>query len=220
VTKSRWTERAADLNFITLRLMHNLNDSRQKVTRRQRFFASLYWLILKNVIGWALIVAAFVAGPLVPGPAGLPLFLIGFALVSFPGKRRLTARALRGRPVKFPHARFVVISLGLATLLSAALLATFGTRQRLAHYHAAGFLSVAALYLLGVAFFWLLVRLVPRLLNLSLWLIARLRRRIRPWLRRHGIRLLPPRWRRRHPHEPGKGAMRISDEILQFVRRS
>jgi len=33
-----------------------------------------------------------VMGPLVPGPGGLPLFLIGFGLITFPGKRRITAR--------------------------------------------------------------------------------------------------------------------------------
>ena len=44
------------------------------------------------------ILLSFVAGPLVPGPGGIPLFLIGFTLISFPGKRRLTARVLRGTP--------------------------------------------------------------------------------------------------------------------------
>src|SRR5213078_1423888 len=35
-----------------------------------------------------------------PGPGGLPIFLIGFALVTFPGKRKLTARVLRGRRLR------------------------------------------------------------------------------------------------------------------------
>jgi hypothetical protein len=52
-----------------------------------------------------------VAGPLVPGPGGIPLFLIGFALISFPGKRRLTARVLRGKPVRFQRGPFVLIGL-------------------------------------------------------------------------------------------------------------
>ena len=69
-------------------------------SRGQRFLTSRYWLILKNVIGWVLILLSFAAGPLVPGPGGIPLFLIGFALISFPGKRRLTARVLRGKPVR------------------------------------------------------------------------------------------------------------------------
>src|SRR4051794_39837583 len=57
------------------------------------------WFTAKNVIGWGLILAAFVLGPLVPGPGGIPLFLVGFAMITFPGKRRLTARVLRGRPL-------------------------------------------------------------------------------------------------------------------------
>ena len=88
------------------------------LSRRQKFLAGYTWLVLKNVIGWTLIVASFVAGPLVPGPGGIPLFLIGFALVSFPGKRRLTARVLRGRQVRFRHGPFVLVSLAVATSAS------------------------------------------------------------------------------------------------------
>src|SRR5687767_15333894 len=36
------------------------------------------WFVVKNVIGWALIVSAFPLGALIPGPGGIPLFLIGF----------------------------------------------------------------------------------------------------------------------------------------------
>src|SRR5688500_8539021 len=67
-------------------------------------FAQYFWFVLKNVIGWVLILAAFVAGPFVPGPGGIPLFLIGFALITFPGKRRLTAGILHGKPVP-PNSR-------------------------------------------------------------------------------------------------------------------
>src|SRR6476620_4415236 len=91
-------------------------------SRGQRFLASYYWLVLKNVIGWLLILASFVAGPLVPGPGGIPLFLIGFALVSFPGKRRLTARVLRGRPVHFPPWPFAFVALVTALAVPALVL--------------------------------------------------------------------------------------------------
>src|SRR6476469_9682554 len=91
-------------------------------SRGQRFLASYYWLVLKNVLGWTLILLSFVAGPLVPGPGGIPLFLIGFALISFPGKRRLTARVLRGRPVRFASRPFLLISLGAALVLAAVAL--------------------------------------------------------------------------------------------------
>src|SRR5215217_3532297 len=57
------------------------------------------WFLLKNVLGWALILSSFVLGPLVPGPGGIPLFLVGFGLITFPGKRRITARVLSGAPV-------------------------------------------------------------------------------------------------------------------------
>src|SRR3954462_3812560 len=57
------------------------------------------WFILKNLIGWLLIIAAFPLGAMIPGPGGIPLFLIGFGLITFPGKRHLTARVLRGVPV-------------------------------------------------------------------------------------------------------------------------
>src|SRR6476660_8147226 len=79
------------------------------LSRRQRFLKSWFWFILKNILGWVLILAAFAAGPLVPGPGGIPLFLIGFALITFPGKRRLTARVLRGRPLRIPGGPFVLI---------------------------------------------------------------------------------------------------------------
>src|SRR5687768_8813176 len=56
------------------------------------------WFLLKNVLGWALILSSFVLGPLVPGPGGIPIFLLGFGLITFPGKRKMTARVLSGKP--------------------------------------------------------------------------------------------------------------------------
>src|SRR5512135_3369527 len=84
---------------------------RPSPSRRERFFASTTWLILKNGIGWILILASLLIGPLVPGPGGIPLFLIGFALISFPGKRRVLARVLRGRPIRFETRWFGRITL-------------------------------------------------------------------------------------------------------------
>src|SRR3954449_3039615 len=72
--------------------------------RRPSLFANWFWFILKNVLGWILILTAMLMGPLVPGPGGLPLFLIGFGLITFPGKRRITARVLSGAPVS-PQSR-------------------------------------------------------------------------------------------------------------------
>src|SRR3954449_4971044 len=73
------------------------------------------WFILKNVIGWVLIIEAFPLGAMFPGPGGIPLFLIGFGLIAFPGKRHLTARVLRGVPVPrdSKQFRFAVALLGI-----------------------------------------------------------------------------------------------------------
>jgi hypothetical protein len=176
---------------------------------------------LKNLIGWALILVALVAGPLVPGPGGLPLFLVGFALISFPGKRRLTARVLRGRPVGFRPAPFVLICAAAALIAPALVLLAVRHRPRWLAQARAGALArgpvaVAALYLIVGAVAWVLVRLTPHALNVLLGITARARRKFRPWLRHHRIRLLPPRWRRRRPHEPGRGPLRLKDEILGF----
>jgi hypothetical protein len=190
------------------------------VQRRKGFLGSRYWLILKNVIGWVLILLAFAAGPLVPGPGGIPLFLIGFALISFPGKRRLTARVLRGKPVRFRHKPFVVISLVVALGLAALVLAFLRPRAHwLDELHARGLLARAVVYVVLVAITWLIARATPHVLNLLMRLAARARRKFRPWLRHHHIRLLPPRWRIRAAHEPGPGAFRLGDEILKFHRR-
>src|SRR5260221_2403532 len=67
--------------------------------RRPSRVLGYLWLVLKNVIGWVMILGSGPVGLAVPGPGGIPLFLIGFALISFPGKRRLTARVLKGKPI-------------------------------------------------------------------------------------------------------------------------
>jgi hypothetical protein len=189
-------------------------------TRGQRFLAGRYWLILKNVLGWTLILLSFVAGPLVPGPGGIPLFLIGFALISFPGKRRLTARVLRGRPVRFATRPFVLISLGAALVLGAVALPLVQSRSRwVAERYANGPFTAVALYRIAVALAWLVARSTPHVLNLLLRLVAAARHKFRPWLRRHRIRLLPPRRRARRPYEPGTGPFRLKDEILRFSRK-
>src|SRR3954451_13184234 len=65
--------------------------------RLREFFSDYFWFIFKNVIGWLLILSSLPIGVALPGPGGIPLFLIGFALVTFPGKRQLTSRVMRGR---------------------------------------------------------------------------------------------------------------------------
>ena len=190
------------------------------LSRRQKFLAGYTWLVLKNVLGWLLILTSFVAGPLVPGPGGIPLFLIGFALVSFPGKRRLTARVLRGRQVRFHHGPFVLVTLAVALAVPAVVLGVARRRSpRVEQLYADRLLALALVYAVGAAVTWLLVRASPRALNLLLRVVAKGRRRFRPWLRRHRIRLLPPRWRRRRVHESGVGPLRLKDEILKFYKK-
>lgn len=193
------------------------------LTRRQWFLTTRLWLVLKNVIGWILILLAFVAGPLVPGPGGIPLFLIGFALVSFPGKRRLTARVLRGRAVTFPPVRFALICTLVAMTGCALILIVARDRPKwLADYRASAFERrpfAIALYLIVTGIIWVIARLTPHVANFMLRLVSRGRRKFRPWLRHHGICLLPPRWRERRAHEPGTGPFRLKDEILKFARK-
>ena len=193
-------------------------------TRRERFLGTWTWLVIKNVIGWLLILAAFVAGPLVPGPGGIPLFLLGFALVTFPGKRRLTARVLRGKPVHVSRGRLILIAIGLGLVVAGPVLLVARNLPRhpawlgvdaLAH----GPVVFAAIYLITFAVISVLVGLTPRALNVLLRGAAKARHKFRPWLRRHHVHLLPPRWRRRHPHEPGHGPLPLKDEILKFYRR-
>src|SRR5688500_9765523 len=52
--------------------------------RRPSVLSSWLWFIGKNVIGWILILASFPLGTMLPGPGGIPVFLIGFGLVTFP----------------------------------------------------------------------------------------------------------------------------------------
>jgi hypothetical protein len=155
------------------------------------------WLILKNVVGWLLILASFVLGPLFPGPTGIPLFLIGFALIWFPGKRRFTARVLRGRPIRVNQGRWTVIAVALAVALPLpALLVLRAAGQ---HWE----LSAASLtiYCIASACLGALILIpLPGLMNLLLRIVSRARRMVRPWLRQHGIDLLPPRRRARYAH--------------------
>jgi hypothetical protein len=189
-------------------------------SRRERFFAGYLWFFLKNIIGWTLIVLSLVVGPLVPGPGGIPLFLVGFALISFPGKRRLTARVLRGRRVSLWSRPLPLVILGLALIAPGVALWIFGTRlQWLPRVYARGPLAVAGAYVVGVMAALAIALCAVGAANLILRFVPAVRRRARPWLRHHRIRLLPPRWRRRLPHEPGSGPHRLKDEILRWVKR-
>src|SRR5688572_9386289 len=86
------------------------------------------WFVAKNIIGWALVLSAGPIGMLLPGPGGLPLFLIGFALVSLPGKRHATARIIRGRPVSRDSTAYRWF-VGVFSILAPAAVLSFLTRR-------------------------------------------------------------------------------------------
>ena len=56
------------------------------------------WLVLKNIIGYVLVLAG-IAMLVLPGQ-GLVTILVGMSLLDFPGKRRLESRIVRRRPVR------------------------------------------------------------------------------------------------------------------------
>ena len=157
------------------------------------------WFLAKNALGWLLIVSSFVLGPLVPGPGGIPLFLIGFALITFPGKRRLTARVLRGITLRRGSRGFRIAAAAVALVLPAAVLVYLAAAR---HVFAGATPPTKALagaaYLAAVLLTWWAASHADGILNWVLRLVPRARRTMRPWLRRHGVDLLPPRHRRRH----------------------
>lgn len=158
-------------------------------------------IIIKNVLGWLLILSSFVIGPLIPGPGGIPVFLIGFALVAFPGKRRLTARVLRGK--RLVETRGYEVAVWLITLLlPAGLVLGLGWQARVEIWMAQNGWHPNLARLVGfvglVIVVYGVLRMIPLGLNLLLRMMPRIRKKARPSLRRLGIRVLPPRWAKRH----------------------
>jgi hypothetical protein len=169
-------------------------------SRLAKFFADYSWFILKNILGWILILLAGPVGVLLPGPGGIPIFLIGFALVTFPGKRNLTARVLHGVPIDLSTRVLSWITAILAVTIPIVLFWYLAARQsplltRLLENP--GRLGLS--YLASLALVALLTQLILRLANLLIRIIPAARRKVRPWLRRKGINLLPPRRRQRTP---------------------
>ncbi|HLL88474.1 MAG TPA: YbhN family protein, partial [Tepidisphaeraceae bacterium] len=193
----------------------------------RRLFWPYAYVVLKNLIGWLLILFSLPAGALIPGPGGLPMFLIGFAMISFPGKRKLTARVLYGKPIPYESRAYQWSSIAVALLAPVGVLAYL-----YANRHDPWFEPVAAripsnhYILLWAATYVslasaLMLLLLPGrvLMNRAMRVVPRVRRKVRPWLRRKGIDLLPPR-RRRRPVEGGMPDTRDPDpEILEIDER-
>lgn len=200
-----------------------LNTGEAAVAALRRFFAGYFWLILKNVVGWLLILLAFPIGISLPGPGGLPVFLIGFALVAFPGKRKITSHVLRGRPLRIEASIFTSLTTVMSLLVISALLWVIGEkyRQLIAYFKldperstpgfiaaVAGVCIIAAIVTFGV------MRLSLLLTNKILRLVPRIRRLVRPYLRKMGIVLLPP------PRPGSESTGRHGAEILEFSATS
>lgn len=188
-------------------------------------FAEYFWFILKNIIGWVLIIAAWPIGMFVPGPGGIPLFLIGFAMITFPGKRKLTARVLRGRPLNLEWVGYRWIALAFGLIFPAIVLSIVAWRYKTTLLaENLGRPQRTLIYLTAAMICWLAAVGLIRSANMILRGIARTRRRVRPWMRRHGIDLLPPRRRKRlhrlshSRHEP-PAPPTDPDEILQIHPR-
>src|SRR4051812_24018422 len=164
--------------------------------------------LLSNILGWLLILLAWPVGIALPGPGGLPLFLIGFALVTFPGKRHLTARVLRGIPVKRHSFAFRTTIAIIAIVLPAMVLIWLRYVQLADVFKAMDRRKLVQilLYICSVATLWILGLRADRPINWLLKNTPRMRRKVRPWLRRKGLDLLPPRRRRRgQSAEPDDG---------------
>ena len=184
----------------------------------ERWLFAYAAIVLRNIVGWILILLAWPVGVALPGPGGIPMFLVGFALVSFPGKRRLTVRVLRGRPVPPGDWGYAVLALAAALLLVGvvigylAYLGWLRSREDVDRWRILAAGGIAALLL-----WWAFWRALP-LVNWCLRAMPRIRRTIRPWMRRRGIRLLPPR-RRRRLHAYGRVVVEHSDEIIELHER-
>lgn len=160
--------------------------------------------VRRNAVGWGLILSSFVLGPLIPGPSGLPLFLVGLALISFPGKRRVTARVLRGRPVRPPGRRFGLLSAGVALVAPAVALLGMRAWWPSAWPLGRGPAVAISAYAATAALVWVTLRLAPPTANLLLRLGPVGRRLARPLLLRFGVhQFFPPR--RRHRSRPVGG---------------
>jgi hypothetical protein len=170
------------------------------------FFAKYFWVIVKNCIGWMLMIAALVLGGVFPEPIGTPLFLIGFALISFPGKRSLTSRVFRGIPYDLYTHQMRVIRAAISLIFPPiAVWILAHQKHSILHPHELGAVRTFAIYALAVGGSWLGLLWLMRFMNLVIRFLPRVRRKVRPWMKEKGINLLPARKRRISrfsPHTP------------------
>ncbi|HEX4797475.1 MAG TPA: hypothetical protein VH370_27020, partial [Humisphaera sp.] len=186
--------------------------------RRPPRIIKYLWVILKNVIGWILILSSGAVGLVSPGPFGVPLFFIGFALITFPGKRGLTARVLKGKSIprgSRPFRRWVAAVALLAPAVSVFYLNwKYGIPGRWTRNTD---INVGFVYSAAALLLWFGGLQSLYLINRGLKFVPAIRRRIRPWMRRKGIDLLPPRRRPRRLRPGGPVTRAPDDEILAIT---
>ncbi|MGD0540584.1 MAG: hypothetical protein ABSB33_03600 [Tepidisphaeraceae bacterium] len=183
---------------------------------RSTFLRRYTWIIIKNVVGWVLMLSAIAVGGVFPIPLGTPMFVIGFALITLPGKRRITSGALRGIPIKLFTRKARMWRLAISLLLPpAAVWFLAFQRHPIVHPSRMGLWRLCTLYAVAMVAAWILTLLLLLAINAILRIMPRTRRRVRPWLRSHGINLLPPRRKSRNPARPHA----LDDQhILEFGR--
>lgn len=194
-------------------------------------FRGYFWLIFKNVIGWILVLSSVPVGITVPGPLGLPIFLIGFGLVTFPGKRKLTSRVMRGRGLPIEMQVFTFVTAFFAIVVTCLLMwlvsdyvydvldplgASIDPRRQQATYSAVG-VGLVVTGMIALAATWLVMRLALQVVNYILRGMPTIRRRIRPWLRKRGLRILPSR--HKLGAAEGETASDMDEEIVQLDER-
>jgi len=198
-------------------MIEHAKDPQSPPLKRRWGIADYLWFVAKNIIGWVLILGSFVVGPAVPGPGGIPMFFIGFGLITLPGKRRLTARVLRGIPVD-GESRSYKVFVALAAVSISGVITLFtaidpwiivtNSRASRAALLIVMFGAVATLL-------WILGLRGVHLINMLLRWTPRVRRKVRPWLRARGIDLLPPRRRHRLAHRDSP----LDEEIIEIHER-
>ena len=124
---------------------------------------------------------------------------------------------MRGVAVRFDPAYFTFLVTFISILITAGLLWFVASRYEdlLAKFH----LKITIVQLLGVISLaagvtWLTMRILLAMLNWFLRRLPTIRRKLRPWLRKKGINLLPPR--RKRTETVGVTEDRPVDEVVTF----
>lgn len=187
------------------------------------FFARYSWLLVRNVVGWILILSSVPVAGLVPLPLGLPMFIIGFAMISFPGKLRLTARLLRGRPFDLTKRTVLLWITVVSLLIPPAGVWILATQKRhLVSPSRMTTIRLSELYLAAIAVTWVVTFGVLWILNIVIRFLPGMRRRVRPWLWAHGVKLLPPRRKRKTKKPqapPAKDQQILEIDVPKPVRK-